>query len=370
LAWVFGVAFADVTKSWADDPPALDHLNLTVEPGEFVSLVGPSGCGKTTALRILGGLESPTSGRVYLGGRDITALPTRDRNFGLVTQQNQLIKHLTAARNIKFPLEMRDPEGDHGSFDDRLAGEARALGITHLLDRSPKHMSEGERRIVQLARAVIGTPSTLLLDEPFGYLEDQVRLRLRGDIMRIHADRGLTSLMVTASQHDAMAMSDRIVVLFDGVVHQIGTPRDVYERPATSRVARFFGEPPMNVVPAPVTAGGGGRQVEILGRSVPVWTPLVDAYHGRTVLVGFRPEDVVAGEAADVGIEVRVRATEPLGRMTLVEGVTRDGVRIDCTVPGAPPPLGLTLDLGLRPDRIHLFDPATELAVLHPATVG
>jgi multiple sugar transport system ATP-binding protein len=364
------VTFVDVTKSWDDDPPALDHLNLAVDPGELVSLVGPSGCGKTTALRILGGLESPTAGRVYLGERDITELPVRERNFGLVTQQNQLLKHMSAARNIRFPLEMRNPEGHRTAFDEHLAREAAALRITHLLDRSPKHMSEGERRVVQLARAVIGTPSILLLDEPFGYLEDQVRLRLRGDIVHINRERGLTTLMVTASQHDAMAMSDRIAVLFDGVIHQIGSPLDVYDRPATAQVARFFGEPPMNVVPARVVVDGDGRRLELLGRSLPVWTPLVDEYHDRAILVGFRPEDVVAGDPADTGIEVRVRATEPLGRMTLVDGVTPHGVRIDCTVPGAPPPIGLTLDLGLRPERLHLFDPATGFAVLHPATVG
>jgi multiple sugar transport system ATP-binding protein len=333
-------------------------------------LVGPSGCGKTTALRILGGLEEPTHGRVYCGPRDITGVPSRERNFGLITQQNQLLKHLTAARNIRFPLEVRNPEGHRANFDEQLCREAEGLGITHLLDRSPKHMSEGERRLVQLARAVIGAPSTLLMDEPFGYLEDQVRLRLRSEIMRIHVDRGLTTLMVTASQHDAMAMSDRIAVLFDGVIHQVGTPYDVYDRPATSRVASFFGEPPMNVVPGRVVVNGSGRRIELLGRSLPVWTPLVDEYDARTILVGFRPEDVVAGEAADLGIEIQVRATEPLGRMTLVDGVTRDGVRIDCTVRGAPPPLGLTLDLGVPPERVHLFDPATELAVLHPATVG
>ncbi len=362
---MYDIEFADISKTYPDGVIALDHLNLAIGAGELFSFVGPSGCGKTTALRILAGLEEPTAGRVRIGGVDVTRVETRNRDLGLITQTNPLMSHRTAGRNITFPLEV----GFRARLevDGRLDYEASTLGISHLLDRQPRTLSEGERRLVQLARAVIASPSTLLMDEPLRNLEDQVRLRVRSEILRAHRTRDLTTILVTASQHDAMAMSDRIGVLFDGVIHQVGSPGDVYERPATARVAAFFGEPAMNVLPARVRAGAGRRTIELLGQQVPMWSPDLDPYDGGSVLVGFRPDDVVLGGRAEDSIEVRVRTTEPVGRETYAETVTPDGVTINCTIPGHAPPVGTTLDVGVRPERLHLFDPATELAVLHPA---
>lgn len=364
------IVFEDVTKAWpgtsADSPPAVDHLQLTVRAGEMVGVVGPSGCGKTTALRMLGGFEQPTSGRIFLGPRDITELKSRERHFGLVTQQNQLLGHLSAARNISFPLEVRASTATVGDIDQRLHREASRLRIEHLLDERPSRLSEGQRRLVQLARAVIGAPVALLMDEPLAYLEDQVRLRLRSEIVRVHQDRGLTSLLVTASQHDAMAMCDRIAVLFDGRLEQYATPFEVYHRPATVAVARFFGEPPMNVVTGRVEVVGTARRIWILGRPIPVQTPEVDVYHDRDVLVGVRPEDLVVGAPATNSVEVRVRAIEPIGYQTMVEATTADGTRIDCVTPGRAPRLGTLLDVALPSDRLYLFDPATGMAIFHP----
>jgi ABC-type sugar transport system ATPase subunit len=206
------------------------------------------------------------------------------------------------------------------------------------------------------------------MDEPLAFLGDQMRTRLRTAIRRIHRERGMTSLLVTANQHDAMALSDRIGVLFNGVVHQIGTPDDLYWRPATASVARFFGEPAMNVLPAQVSRSGdrNGTKVEVLGRAVTLWTPLLADYVAKSVLVGIRPEDVVIGEPASRSIEGSVRATEPLGNTTLTELGTPDGSTLSCTLPGAAVPIGTVLDIGLKPDRLHLFDPGTELAILHP----
>ena len=236
VSLVYGIAFAHVTKTYEDGQLALDGFDLTIEPGELFSLVGPSGCGKTTVLRILSGLESPTAGQVWLGERNITTLETRERGLAMITQQNQLLNKRTAAGNIRFPLEVRDPRTWTHTPDELLEFEASHLNIKDLLDRKASTLSEGERRIVQLARCIIKSPSTLLMDEPFAYLEDQIRLRLRADIVRIHRDRGLTTIMATASQHDAMAMSDRIGVLIDGILHQVGTPSDVYDRPETADI--------------------------------------------------------------------------------------------------------------------------------------
>ena len=363
-----GIVFADVSKVYPDGPPALDDFNLAIDAGEMISLVGPSGCGKTTVLRILAGLEEPTAGRVFVGGRDFTGVETRDRGFALITQQNQLLGKRTAGGNIRFPLDVGDPRDRPDNRDELVDFEASHLRIGHLLDRKPSTLSEGERRVVQLARCIIRSPSTLLMDEPLAYLEDQIRLRLRADIMRVHVDRGLTTLMATASQDDAMAMSDRIVVMFDGVVHQVAEPFDIYDYPDTAQVAAFFGAPGMNVLPASVRSVGGERIVDLLGLELKLWTPLLDRFAGQPVLVGIRPEDLVPGGKATESIEVRVKAVEPLGRQTLTETQTRHGERIDCVLPGMPPPIGTTLDLGVPPNRLHLFDPVTQRAVFHPTT--
>ncbi len=361
-----GIVFADVTKVYPDGPPALDDFNLAIEAGEMISLVGPSGCGKTTVLRILAGLEEPTAGRVFVSGHDITAVDTRHRGVALITQQNQLLRKRTAGGNIRFPLDVGDPRNRPDNRDELVDFEASHLRIGHLLDRKPSTLSEGERRVVQLARCIIRSPSTLLMDEPLAYLEDQIRLRLRADIMRVHSDRGLTTLMATASQDDAMAMSDRIVVMFDGVIHQVGTPLDVYGHPVTAQVASFFGEPGMNVLPGSVRVANGERVVDLLGLQLKLWTPVLDDFAGAPILVGIRPEDLVPGGRATESIEVRVKAVEPLGRQTRTEAYTPHGERIDCVLPGMPPPIGTTLDLGVPPDRLHLFDPVTQRAVFHP----
>ncbi|NQY58145.1 MAG: ABC transporter ATP-binding protein [Ilumatobacteraceae bacterium] len=351
-----------VTKTFPDTVPALDHVVLRIDDGEFFGLVGPSGCGKSTVLRLIAGLESPTAGRIFLGERDVTDWPERDRHVGMVTQQNQLLHHLSAARNVSFPLEVRDPNGEIARVLDRVRDEAAMLGIEHLLDRSPAKLSEGERRLVQLARAVVSSPSTLLLDEPLANLEDQVRMRLRNDVVSVQRSRSLTTVMATASQQDAMAMCDRIAVLFDGIVHQVGDPYDVYDHPATTSVAAFFGEPAMNLLHATVQPDGA---LDVLG--VTLRTARQVPEPGADVIVGVRPDEVILGGALDDTIEVGVVATEPLGHVTHVHAETRRGSRFNCVMRGAPPPLGTTLDVGLPGHRVHLFEAISGDALSHPA---
>ncbi|MEM9515497.1 MAG: ABC transporter ATP-binding protein [Actinomycetota bacterium] len=351
-----------VTKTFPGTVPALDDVALHIDHGEMFGLVGPSGCGKSTVLRLIAGLDQPTAGRIFIGGRDVTEWPERDRHVGMVTQQNQLLHHLTAARNVAFPLEVRDPDTHDDHILDRVHTEAALLGIEHTLDRSPSKLSEGERRRVQLARAVVSSPATLLLDEPLSNLEDQVRLTLRNDLMSVQRNRGLTTVMATAGQQDAMAMCDRVAVLFDGIVHQIGDPFEVYDRPATTSVAAFFGEPAMNLLPATIEPDGA---FSVLG--VRVVSPRTIPTRGPEVIVGVRPDEVVVGGALDAAIEVGVVATEPLGHVTHVHAETRRGDRFNCVLRGAPPPIGTTLDIGLRPDRVHVFEPISGDALVHPA---
>ncbi|MFK8024987.1 MAG: ABC transporter ATP-binding protein, partial [Ilumatobacter sp.] len=233
------------------------------------------------------------------------------------------------------------------------------------LDHHPEKLSEGQRRRVQLARAVIGAPVALVLDEPLANLEDQVRLRLRGEIVDVHEDRGLTSMMATASQGDAMAMCDRIAVLIDGCLEQFGTPNDVYDRPATVAVAEFFGEPPMNIIRSRVEASSVGRRVFVLGHPVPIETTAIDAYDGGEVLVGVRPEDLVPGAPATESVEVTVMSAEGVGYQTMVHAES-GGHPIAFVTPGRPPRVSTVLDLAVPPHRLHFFDPVTQMAIHHP----
>ena len=370
------IRFDDVTKSWPESPYAVDHVLLSIDAGEFFSIVGPSGCGKTTLLRILGGLEQPTSGRVVHGDIDITDRPTRQRGFGLVTQQNQLLGHLTAGGNIGFPLEVRgDPWAAVPEttipIPERVRQEAEAFGIDDLIDRKPRTLSEGQRRLVQLAREVVAGPSTLLLDEPLGYLEDQVRTRLRTEILRIHDERALTSVMVTASQLDAMVMSDRIAVMFDGAIEQIGSPDDVYDRPATVRVAEFFGEPAMNVWSTRVRGDEVDAVVDVLGRAIDVSDADIGSYVGREILVGIRPDEVSLRPARDEspGVAATVGPSETVGHATFVNATTTDGSHVRSSVTGPPPRAGSVVTATPRSARIHLFDPGTGLAIHHPTSL-
>lgn len=361
------IALADVTKIYSGGLVALDHLTLTIGHGEIFGLVGPSGCGKTTALRVIAGLEKPSSGRIWADGRDITGTETRQRGLGLITQANHLVNHLDVSNNIGFPVRIR--RAAHSEVvDAQVRAEAADLRLEHLLHRKPKTLSEGERRAVQLARAVIAGPQTLLMDEPLAHLEDQIRRRLRADIIEIHHRRGLTSILVTANQEDAMVMCDRVAVLFDGMVHQVAEPIDIYRQPATAAVAGFFGEPSMNLLEGRVERDGAIRRLEVLGRPIPMWSPLLDDYRGGTVIVGIRGEDLRLGVRAEDALEARVVAVEPQGHKAVVQAVVGDATELRLLLPGRPPPVGSVLDVGIPGDRVHLFDPGTGLAILHPAT--
>lgn len=371
--------FDEVTKH---DPElgrdALHAFSLTVDADEFVSIVGPSGCGKTTALRIVAGLDSATSGVVQLGGVDITGLDTRERDVGLVTQQNQLVPRMSAGRTIQFPLEVRPSQGplgrtrpDHrdrpGGLPAKVAEEAAAFGIGDLIGRRPSTLSEGQRRLVQLVRAIIASPSTLLLDEPFGFLEDQVRIKLRTEILRVHRERRLTTIMATANQQDAMVMSDRIAVMSAGELVQLDTPTELYDRPCTTEVAAFFGEPAMNLLPAVVRVDATGRWLDLPGRAIRMWLPALDAMHGLPVTVGVRPEHIELGAPQTEALTAEVVTTEHVGYAAAIRMRTVAGLPLVATGPGARPRVGTVLDVGFRSDRIHLFDAVTGTAIHHPS---
>src|SRR3989475_2224123 len=293
--------------------PALQELSLEVRDGEFLVLLGPSGCGKTTALRCIAGLEEPTTGEVLIGEREVTHLSPAERDVAMVFQNYALYPHLTARGNMAFGLEVRgvaEPE-----IARRVQETAQRLGLTELLDRRPAQLSGGQRQRVALGRAIVRAPRAFLFDEPLSNLDARLRGELRAELLALHRALGATMVYVTHDQMEAMTMGQRIAVLHEGRLRQLGTPADVYQRPADVFVARFIGSPGMNVLAGRRRGmGGGGGVVDCGSLAVPV---ALEHYEGE-IKLGVRPEHVsLCGEDQGMG-NAEVVVVEPLGAETLV----------------------------------------------------
>ncbi len=310
---------------------ALRDLTLSVEDGELLAVVGPSGCGKSTLLSLVAGLETPTSGVVRVGGRAVNGLSPRERDVAMVFQSYALYPHMTVRRNLAFPLEVaRVPRRDVAA---RVEEVSALLGLEALLERRPAELSGGQRQRVALGRALVRRPRLFLLDEPLSNLDAALRVSVRAELKKLHERLGATFVYVTHDQAEAMTLADRIAVLRDGALEQVGTPREVYGAPATAFVARFVGAPRMNLVPP-----------EALG------LPPAPG------LAGLRPEDLSVSPGAGPGLEAQVWLVEPMGSETWVT-VEREGVRLVARCGAAfeaPPgsPVRLSFDAG----RLHRFD--------------
>ncbi len=280
------VRLESVTKRYASTL-ALSSLTLTAEPGEFLVLLGPSGCGKSTALRVIAGLERPTSGSVRIGDRIVDDVEPKDRDVAMVFQSYALYPHLSVRRNIEFPLRSRHIAASER--DRRVTDAARSLQLEQLLDRKPAQLSGGQRQRVALARAIVREPKAFLMDEPLSNLDARLRVEMRAELIELHRRTGTTVLYVTHDQVEAMTMGDRIAILNEGVLQQVGTPKDVYGRPANVFVAGFIGSPPMNLFPGELVGEDG-------------------------VTIGVRPEDFTLGGAAGpVKLAAQVSLVESLG---------------------------------------------------------
>ncbi|WP_322411412.1 ABC transporter ATP-binding protein [Microbacterium invictum] len=295
----------------------LHGVDLDIAPGEFVSLLGPSGCGKTTALRVLAGLERATEGRILLGGSDVSSVPTNRRDIGMVFQSYSLFPHLRALENTAFGLRRRGVGKKDAAA--RAADALDLVGLGHLADRFPHQLSGGQQQRVALARALVTEPRVLLLDEPLSALDAKVRVQLRDEIRRIQLRLGITTVFVTHDQEEALAVSDRIAVMNAGRIEQIGTPEDLYLRPATAYVAAFVGV--SSVVPGTIV----GETVEVWGIPLPRRTAEGVAPVTGEVEVFLRPENVRLAGAGDAGVDAVVQESTFLGssRRTLVH--TADG---------------------------------------------
>jgi len=318
--------------------PAVDRLDLTFASGELVVLVGPSGCGKSTTLRIVAGLEDPTEGHVMIDGRDVTAMPPAQRDIAMVFQSYALYPHMSVFENLAFALRIRKlPEAE---IKARVEEVAKSLAIDAYLDRRPKALSGGQRQRVAIGRAVVRHPKVFLFDEPLSNLDAKLRADMRREIARIHRESNTTSLYDTHDQIEAMTLADRIVVLKDGTLQQVGSPLEIYQRPANRFVAGFFGTPGMNFLPGDVVRRPDGRS---------------------DVVMGIRPEDIGLDRRADrVPLSGAVQLREVLGAEVVLHVASQAGevtVRADARTAGRP---GDSVTLWLDPEAVHWFDARSE----------
>jgi len=340
---------------------AVKPMDLTIHDGEFVVLLGPSGCGKTTTLRMISGLEAVTGGQILIDGRDVTWDHPADRDISFVFQFFALYPHLTAWRNIAFPLQA---EGEsRAKVRTRVAEVAGMLGIEHLLHLRPRALSGGDKQRVGLARALVRRPAAFLMDEPIGALDADARETMRAEIKQFHITLNATTVYVTHDQVEAMAMGDRIVVMSEAVVQQVGTPAEVYYKPANLFVAGFVGSPGMNLIPGQLRDGVVYLPEANRCPLSPEWVAAVQREIGGegNVILGFRPE---AGQITDSGsMAAEVYATELYGSYTILHLSIGDVVFHIRGERGLNYPIGATVRFDLDPEMLRLFDPQTEAAL-------
>jgi multiple sugar transport system ATP-binding protein len=344
------------------DLHAVKPMDLTIGDGEFVVLLGPSGCGKTTTLRMISGLEAVTGGRILLNERDVTWAHPSERDIAFVFQFFALYSHLTVRQNIAFPLQAQGESRE--TIRQRVAEVASLLEIEPVLDVKPGSLSGGDRQRVALARALVRRPAAFLMDEPLGALDAEFRETMRAEIKRLHIEQHATTVYVTHDQIEAMAMGDRIVVMSDAVVQQVGTPAQVYHDPANLFVARFIGSPGMNLL-----AGRYGRGAVHLPEGVTYqvpgeWVPALDRALGGEgdVILGFRPEAATVNSA---GLPASVYATDLLGGYTMLHLELGDHEIVHARASRETHyPIGTPVRFALDPAMVRFFDTKTERAIV------
>jgi sn-glycerol 3-phosphate transport system ATP-binding protein len=371
------VSFHGVTKVFPNGTTAVDALTCTIADGEFMVLVGPSGCGKTTALRMVAGLDEPTSGAIAIGGEVVNGVSPRDRDIAMVFQNYALYPHKTVLQNLAFGLRQR--KMPTAEITERVREVSSLLTLNELLDRKPAQLSGGQRQRVAMGRALARRPRVYLLDEPLSNLDAQLRTQLRADLKQLHQRFSTTTIYVTHDQVEAMTLGERIGVMSDGKLLQLGTPQEIYRHPANVFVAGFIGSPPMNLLSASATDGrvnAGDLVLEVSG--VP----------SGELVVGVRPEALrlMTGAANEHAIQVRVEVVELLGHETIVYGSIRGHrVATASTAAGIPslppdraiviarldarrqPAVGETITLGIALEEVHLFDAKSGEPVVRPA---
>ena len=349
-----GLSLKDITKVYPNGFVAVKDFNLEIEDKEFIIFVGPSGCGKTTTLRMIAGLEDISAGELKIGDRVVNEVEPKDRDIAMVFQNYALYPHMTVYDNMAFGLKLRKVPKDE--IDKMVREAARILDLTALLERKPKALSGGQRQRVAMGRAIVRNPKVFLMDEPLSNLDAKLRVQMRIEIAKLHQRLGTTIIYVTHDQTEAMTLGTRIVVMKDGIVQQVDTPQNLYEKPQNLFVAGFMGSPQMNFLDAVVKVNGSVASLEIGG-----------GYDGKTVTFGIRPEDVYdapdyIGKAACV-FESEVKVYELLGAEVFLYFDLADypiTARVDPRTTARP---GNAIKFAFDLEKIHVFDKETEQVI-------
>lgn len=350
------VVLEHITKNFGQ-AKIINDLSLRVNDKEFLTLLGPSGCGKTTTLRLIAGLERVDSGTISIDGRVVNDVPPSQRNIAMVFQNYALYPFMTVRNNISFPLRLRKESKE--IIEKRVKEVAEMLRISHLLDRKPRQLSGGEQQRVAIGRALVRSPSLLLLDEPFSNLDAKLRIETRSEIKRLQKNLGITTIFVTHDQAEAMALADRIAVLEKGMLKQLGTPEEVYSFPTDVMVAQFMGSPAMNVIdgvvspPDTVTLGTNGSLGVIKREDA---TKAIQKLGPGEAKIGFRPEDAYFETGSSDGIAAEVYVEEPLGTHVLLTLKVGEVLAKVVMPPDFRAGIGAKGAIKIRQGKVHIFD--------------
>ncbi|HYN12528.1 MAG TPA: sn-glycerol-3-phosphate ABC transporter ATP-binding protein UgpC [Burkholderiales bacterium] len=361
------VVLSHLNKNYDEKTHAVKDVNLEIRDREFVVLVGPSGCGKTTTLRMVAGLEEITSGEIRIDERVVNDLPPMDRDIAMVFQNYALYPHMSVYDNMAFGLKMR--KFNKAEIEKRVRRAADILGIHELLARRPRQLSGGQRQRVALGRAIVRDPRVFLFDEPLSNLDAKLRVQMRVELKRLHERLATTAIYVTHDQVEAMTLGDRVVVMKDGVVQQVGEPLELYGRPANRFVASFIGSPAMNFAEVTISQASGALWAETAGLRLKI--PLfkqeaLRRYAGEKITLGVRPEALRmanGGDSADCTFDSTVEVVEPLGSEILLDvraGTHAIVARLD---PATRVKVRDTVRLAFDPERLHFFDAKSEAAI-------
>ncbi len=346
---------------------AVQDSNFVVEDGEFFVMLGPSGCGKTTTLRMIAGLEAISSGDISIDGNVVNDLAPMDRDIAMVFQNYALYPHMSVYDNMAFGLKMRKFEKPE--IDKRVREAADILGIGELLTRKPRQLSGGQRQRVALGRAIVRHPRVFLFDEPLSNLDAKLRVQMRVELKKLHLRLGTTAIYVTHDQVEAMTLGDRVVVMKDGVVQQVGEPLELYNQPANKFVAGFIGSPAMNFAAVTVTEANGSLMAENSGLRIKLpdeTAQRLRGHIGHEVTLGVRPEDLTVADIADLDrpcFDAVIEVVEQLGSEILLDMKVGEGVMVASVEPTVRVKVRDKLRIAMRPSRLHVFDAKTEAAI-------
>ncbi|MGG5252657.1 ABC transporter ATP-binding protein [Neobacillus sp. SM06] len=348
------IQLKNISKSFNKAANTIENMNLTIEDGEFIALLGPSGCGKSTTMLMIAGIYKPNSGELYFGDQLVNDLEPKDRSIGMVFQSYALYPHMTVLDNISFPLKQQKVSKEMRYERAKQAAEMVQLG--HLLDRQPSQLSGGQQQRVALARAIVKQPKVLLLDEPLSNLDARLKIEMREEIARIHRELGITTILVTHDQEEAMTMADRIAVMKEGQIIQYSTPMELYNQPKDYFVAQFIGTPPMNFLKGTLN----GNVLQLQNKSVVLDSTILNKVADQLeVRVGIRPYDLKQGNEGDLSFKGVVNLIEPIGHSKIVNvSIGQEQVRFFAE-PTTLLQMGQEIELSAKISSIHLFNTET-----------